>query len=207
MDMAKLKRRKRKKMTITQRYNRIAVGIQYFGITLNEKKRATRKALKEAQRIYKQARKEAKAGGVTELPSISQLEKYVRESQHEVEIPPIDEREELPYAPVDEIPYFDENESIIETFLTEMQTALSELMLLYGMSTPWRAKEVEEQILDMMSKFNEARNIKGDEYVAQYLSNNLDFARIHDMVYSDSEGRAEAIDDVSSIIDGILDGM
>ncbi|MBP3887744.1 MAG: hypothetical protein J6F30_08870 [Cellulosilyticum sp.] len=205
--MAKLKRRKRKKMTITQRYNRIAVGIQYFGITLNEKKRATRKALKEAQRIYKQARKEAKAGGVTELPSISQLEKYVRESQHEVEIPPIDEREELPYAPVDEIPYFDENESIIETFLTEMQTALSELMLLYGMSTPWRAKEVEEQILDMMSKFNEARNIKGDEYVAQYLSNNLDFARIHDMVYSDSEGRAEAIDDVSSIIDGILDGM
>lgn len=207
MDMAKLRKRKRKKMTITQRYNRIAVGLQYFGISLNEKKRATRKALKEAQKIYRKAREEAKAGGITELPSIAQLEKYVRESQHEVEIPPIDDREELPYAPVDEIPYFDENESIIETFLTEMQTALNELMMIYGMSAPWRAKAVEESILEIMSKFNEARAVRGDDYVAQYLSDSLDFARIHDMVYSDSEGRAEAIDDVASIIDGILDGM
>ena len=203
--MAKLRKRKRKKMTITQRYNRIAVGLQYFGISLNEKKRATTKALTEAQRIYREARKEAKAGGITELPSIAQLEKYVRESQHEVDIPSIDDREELPYAGVDETPYYNETEDIINGFMSTMEQALSEATRAYGLAQPWRAKAFEQQILGIMSKFNEIRGRAGDEYIAQKIADSLDYQAIVNTIAYDYDEATEMLDNMSDVFDGILD--
>lgn len=204
--MAKLKRRKRKKMTITQRYNRIAVGLQYFGISLNEKKRASRKALKEAQKIYRKAREEAKAGGVTELPSIAQLEKYVRESQHEAEIAPIEEREELPYADINDIPEFNEYEEILNQFIDTMQEALSESAKVYGMSQPWLARTFENAITDIMSKFNEARAKLGDAQLAQKIADSLDYEQIVITIAYDYDEALQMLDDMASVFDGIITG-
>ena len=204
MDMAKLKRRKRKKMTITQRYNRIDVGLQYFGISLNEKKRASRKALKEAQKIYRKAREEAKAGGMTDLPSIAQLEKYVRESQPEVDIPPIDEKEELPYADINDIPEFNEYEAIINQFIDTMQEALSESVKIYGMSQPWLARTFENAILGVMAKFNEARAKLGDAQLAQNIADSLDYEQIITLIAYDYNEALDMLDNMASVFDSMI---
>lgn len=197
--------RKRRKMTITQLYNRTAKGLSYFGEVIAEKKRATRKQLKEIQKIWKNIRKAEREKGITDLPTIAQAAKYVEEEQQPKEV-----IEPLPYAEEDEITT-EENirssEDVINEFLEAMQTALSEATLIYGLSQPYVARALEKQFTALLATFNEARAIKGDDYVAQYLLNNLDFQRLYDMVYSDSEGRADAIHDVDQVISGILNNL
>lgn len=198
--------RKRRKMTITQLYNRTAKGLSYFGEVIPEKKRATRKQLKEIQKIWKNIRKAEREKGITDLPTIAQAAKYVEEEEQQ----PKEVKEPLPYAQEDEIT-MEENirssEDVINEFLEAMQTALSEATLIYGLSQPYVARALEKQFTALLATFNEARAIKGDDYVAEYLLNNLDFQRLYDMVYSDSEGRADAIHDVDQVISGILNNL
>lgn len=200
------KSRKSRKLTLTEKYERRRIWAGYFGIAFKEMKRATRKALKAIDKAIKQKRLELKQEGVTDIPSVSQVAKHERQRK-QLENQEEQEREPLPYAPAEEIPYFNEYEDVINEFLSAMGRAMQEAINVYGLSQPYVARQLEESMTEMLRTFNEARAIKGDKYVADYISNSLDYQRIYDMVFSDSVGRAEAVEEVESIIMGMMDGM
>lgn len=200
------KSRKSRKLSMTEKYERRRIWAGYFGIAFKEMKRATKKALKAIDKAIKQKRLELKQEGVTDIPSVSQVAKYERQRK-QLENQEEQEREPLPYAPAEEIPYFNEYEDVINEFLSAMGRAMQEAINVYGLSQPHVARQLEESMTEMLRTFNEARAIKGDKYVADYISNSLDYQRIYDMVFSDSVGRAEAVEEVESIIMGMMDGM
>ena len=199
------KSRKTRKLTLTEKYERRRLWAGYFGIELKVMKRATKKALREAEKIVRMKRMELKLEGVTDIPSVSQVAKYQKEINKQQ--PKIDEREPLPYSDSEEAPYFNEYEDVINEFLSAMGRAMDDAIRIYGLSQPYVARNLQDSMTEMLRVFNEARTLKGDKYVADYISNSLDLQRINDMVYSDSDGRAEAVDDVETIIMGMMDGM
>lgn len=213
--MAK-RRRKAKSMTITAKYNRLARGLQFFGEDIATKKRATSKALKELQRFYHKLRQKLKLEQPDlELPTIAQAAKYVEQQEQETQqyptpTPPQEELEPLPYADENDYTY-EQNirnaEDIINEFIDEMNTALHEAVAAYGLHKPWLASQLEQAIIGLMQKFHEARAIKGDDFVAQYLQENLDYQRIHDMVYSDSNGRADAVEDIDQVLTSMMEAV
>lgn len=212
--MAK-RRRKAKSMTITAKYNRLARGLQFFGEDISTKKRATSKALKELQKFYYKLRQKLKLEQPDlELPTIAQAAKYVeqqeQEQQYPVPTPQQEELEPLPYADENDYTY-EQNirnaEDIINEFIDEMNTALHEAVAAYGLHKPWLASQLEQTIIGLMQKFHEARAIKGDDFVAQYLQENLDYQRIHDMVYSDSNGRADAVEDIDQVLTSMMEAV
>lgn len=75
------KRAKVKRMTITQQYNRYAIGLRYYGESFETKTRATRKQLKEIKKLSSQIRQQQRAQGITDLPTIAQAYKLVTEQQ------------------------------------------------------------------------------------------------------------------------------
>lgn len=200
MDMAK--KAKHKKLTLTEKYERRRVWAGYFGITLKAMKRATKKALKLAEKLIKQKRLELKDEGVTDIPTVAQVYKYEKQTQ---QLSNKEEREELPYAEANETPFFNETEDIINSFMETMQATLSEAIQAYGLSQPWRAKSFEQQILDIMSKFNEARDKYGDELIAQKIADSLDYQQIVTVIAYDYDEATEMLDNMSSVFDGILD--
>lgn len=199
------KSRKTRKLTLTEKYERRRLWAGYFGIELKVMKRATKKALREAEKIVRMKRMELKLEGVTDIPSVSQVAKYQKELNKQQ--PKIDEREPLPYSDTEEVPYYNEYEDVINEFLSAMGRAMDDAIRIYGLSQPYVARNLQDSMTEMLRVFNEARALKGDKYVADYISNSLDLQRINDMVYSDSDGRAEAVDDVETIIMGMMDGM
>ena len=202
MDMAK---KPHKKLTLTEKYERRRLWAGYFGIELKVMKRATKKALREAEKIVRMKRMELKLEGVTDIPSVSQVAKYQKELNKQQ--PKIDEREPLPYSETEEVPYYNEYEDVINEFLSAMGRAMDDAIRIYGLSQPYVARNLQDSMTEMLRVFNEARTLKGDTYVADYISNSLDLQRVNDMVYSDSDGRAEAVDEVETIIMGMMDGM
>lgn len=213
--MAK-RRRKAKSMTITAKYNRLARGLQFFGEDVATKKRATSKQLKELQKHYYKLRKQLKLEQPDlELPTIAQAAKYVEQQEQEQQLYPTptatqEELEPLPYADDNDYTY-EQNirnaEDIINEFIDEMNTALHESVAAYGLHKPWLASQLEQIIIGLMQKFHEARAIKGDDFVAQYLQENLDYQRIHDMVYSDSSGRADAVDEIDQVLTSMMEAV
>lgn len=199
------KSRKTRKLTLTEKYERRRLWAGYFGIELKVMKRATKKALREAEKIVRMKRMELKLEGVTDIPSVSQVAKYQKELNKQQ--PKIDEREPLPYSDPEEVPYYNEYEDVINEFLSAMGRAMDDAIRIYGLSQPYVARNLQDSMTEMLRVFNEARALKGDKYVADYISNSLDLQRINDMVYSDSDGRAEAVDEVETIIMGMMDGM
>lgn len=214
--MAK-RRRKAKSMTITAKYNRLARGLQFFGEDIATKKRATNKQLKELQKYYYKLRKQLKLERPElELPTIAQAAKYMEQleeqerEQYPTPAPAQEELEPLPYADENDYTY-EQNirnaEDIINEFIDEMNTALHEAVAAYGLHKPWLASQLEQAIIGLMQKFHEARAIKGDDFVAQYLQENLDYQRIHDMVYSDSNGRADAVEDIDQVLTSMMEAV
>lgn len=200
------KSRKSRKLNLTEKYERRRIWAGYFGLAFKEMKRATKKALQAINKAIKQKRLELRQEGVTDIPTVSQVAKYERQRK-QLENQEEQEREPLPYAPVDEIPEYNEYEDVINEFLSTMGYVMQEAINIYGLSQPHVARDLENSLTEMLRTFNEARAIKGDKYVADYISNSLDFQRIYDMVFSDSVGRAEAVEEVESIIMGMMDGM
>lgn len=200
-----VKSRKSRKLTLTEKYERRRLWAGYFGIELKVMKRATKKALREAEKIVRMKRMELKLEGVTDIPSVSQVAKYQKELNKQQ--PKIDEREPLPYSDTEEVPYYNEYEDVINEFLSAMGRAMDDAIRIYGLSQPYVARNLQDSMTEMLRVFNEARALKGDKYVADYISNSLDLQRVNDMVYSDSDGRAEAVDEVETIIMGMMDGM
>lgn len=199
MDMAK---KPHKKLTLTEKYERRRIWAGYFGIAFKEMKRATKKALKAIDKAIKQKRLELKQEGVTDIPTVAQVAKYERQSQ---QLSNEEEREALPYAGADEIPYFNETEDIINGFMSTMEQALSEAIRAYGLSQPWRARAFEEQILGIMAKFNEIRDKAGDEYIAQKIADSLDYQAIVTTIAYDYDEATDMLDNMSDVFDGILD--
>lgn len=203
-------------MTITAKYNRLARGLQFFGEDVATKKRATSKQLKELQKHYYKLRKQLKLEQPDlELPTIAQAAKYVEQQEQEQPLYPTptatqEELEPLPYADENDYTY-EQNirnaEDIINEFIDEMNTALHESVAAYGLHKPWLASQLEQIIIGLMQKFHEARAIKGDDFVAQYLQENLDYQRIHDMVYSDSSGRADAVDEIDQVLTSMMEAV
>ena len=192
----------RKKLTLTEKYERRRIWAGYFGITLKTRKRATQKALKLAEKLIKQKRLELKQEGVTDIPTVAQVAKYERQSQ---QLSNEEEKEALPYAGVDETPYYNETEDIISGFMSTMEQALSEATRAYGLAQPWRARAFEQQILGIMAKFNEIRDRAGDEYVAQKIADSLDYQAIVTTIAYDYDEATEMLDNMSDVFDGILD--
>lgn len=87
--------RKRSKETITQKYNKYAIGLEYFGESASQKKRASRKELREIIKQYRHVRQLQREMGVTDLPNIAQIYKYALEQPL---LPKSEELEPLPYA-------------------------------------------------------------------------------------------------------------
>ena len=108
------KRAHKKRMTITQKYNRIAKGLLFFGVEQEEKKRATTKQLKQLQKIYKQIRKSLQEAGEIDLPSIAQASKFITEQDKEIQAE--SEKEPLPYADEDTRSYINFPHQVIEEF-------------------------------------------------------------------------------------------
>lgn len=203
-----IKRKKRKnKLSITQKYERRRIWAGYFGISLKPLKRASQKALKEANKVIRKKRMELKQEGVTDIPSVSQVAKYEREAKELEHEARKEEKEPLPYAELTETPYYNETEDIINDFMSTMQQALHEAITAYGLSQPWIAKNFEQQILDIMSKFNEIRATMGNEYTADRISKSLDYEQIITTIAYDYDEATNMLDNMADVFDGILNGM
>lgn len=118
--MAKKRRGKAKKLTVTQQYQRKYEYISYFAeksstidkllkdTGLGERKRASNKLLKEINKLYTKTRKQLRDTGYEDLPNINQFTKW-REAQQQPpqELPEYDDYdyedyndEYIPYIPV-----------------------------------------------------------------------------------------------------------
>ena len=200
------KSRKSRKLTVTEKYERRRLWGGYFGLAFKEMKRATKKALKAIDKAIKQKRLELKQEGVTDIPTVSQVAKYERQRK-QLDNKEEQEREPLPYAGIDEYPYIDANEEIINSFLDTMREALTEANRMYGMTSPWRARAFEEQILTIMQKFNQIRDQYGDDYTAQKIADSLDYEQIVTTIAYDYDEASSMLDNMSDVFDGILDSM
>lgn len=199
------KSRKTRKLTLTEKYERRRLWAGYFGIELKVMKRATKKALREAEKIVRMKRMELKLEGVTDIPSVAQVAKYQEELNKQQ--PKIEDREPLPYASEDEYPYIDANEEIINSFLDTMHEALTEATRTYGLTSPWRARAFEEQIISIMQKFNQLRDERGDDFVAQKIADSLDYSQIVVTIAYDYDEATEMLDNMSEVFDGIIDSI
>lgn len=200
------KSRKSRKLSITEKYERRRIWAGYFGIAFKEMKRATKKALKAIEKAIKQKRLELKQEGVTDIPTVSQVAKHERQRK-QLENKEEQEREPLPYADADDTEYFDETEDIINQFISIMHQAMEATAKVYGLTQPWLARIIEEAILNVMSKFQEARALKGDKFIAQFIANNLDYERIVTLIAYDYNETISYLSDMADAFAGIIDSM
>lgn len=200
------RRRKRKKMTVTEKYSRVQTGLKFFGVELKELKKATTKALKSAQKIYKNIRKQLKEEGVTDLPTITQLAKEVirREIASETpDIPQAETREPLPYAADDEVASIDFSSSTLDDFLDTMQEAMNELAGVYG-AVPQIWRTMSEQHSEIISTFNQLRTEMGDENLASYIENSLEYEAVKTITRTGYNEAVEILDNILGNLKGIL---
>lgn len=198
--------RKRKKMTITEKYSRVQTGLKFFGVELKELKKATTKALKAAQRIYKNIRQQLKDEGVTDIPNITQIAKEVirREQQRETpSIPQEETREPLPYAADDEVATIDFSSDTLDNFLDTMNEAMAELAAKYG-NSPNIWKTMSEIHAETLQTFNELRAEMGDENLASYIENSLEYDAVQTITKYGYNEAVEVLDNILSNLRGIL---
>ena len=201
------RKRKHKKMTTTEKYTRVQTGLKFFGVELKELKKATAKALKNAQKIYKDIRKQLKQEGVTDIPTITQLAKEVirRETQSETpSIPQAETREPLNYADADEIaPYIDFASDTLDAFLDDISEAMNELAGIYGL-VPQIWNTMAQQHAEILSTFNQLRTEMGEENLASYIENSLEYDKITTITKISYNEAVEVLDNILSNLRGIL---
>lgn len=197
--MARRKRRRVKRMTITQRYNRIAIGLKYFGIEVATKTRTTAKKLKELQKSYRKIRQELREQGNIDLPTIAQAYKYIKEQ--EAQPAPTPTREPLEYT--DEI--LDETTfeyPIIEEFSQVIADAIEEVQDRY------HGERLEENFIggltEINEKFTKALELTGTEYMAGWLSQSTEYEALRITNYSSYEEVTESISSMIDVLDAII---
>lgn len=204
------KQRRRKKQTKTEQYNTLRTGLQFFGVDLKELKRATSKAIKAAQKIYKGIRKQLQSEGVTDLPNIKQLAKQVREQEkQQQENPPYtepEEREPLPYADENEAPQIDFSSAILDDFMETLNEALSDLIRIYGTS-PSIMNVVTKEHAEIIQLFNQIRDKIGDDMLASYIENNLDYDKLKDITRMKYGEAIEVMDNITENLRAVLNDV
>lgn len=197
--MARRKRRRVKRMTITQRYNRIAIGLKYFGIEVATKTRTTAKKLKELQKSYRKIRQELREQGNIDLPTIAQAYKYIKEQ--EAQPAPTPTREPLEYT--DEI--LDETTfeyPIIEEFSQVIADAIEEVQDRY------HGERLEENFIggltEINEKFTKALELTGTEYMAGWLSQSTEYEALRITNYASYEEVTESISSMIEVLEAII---
>lgn len=206
------RRSKRKLMTTTQKYNRVVIGLSYFGIELKTKKKATSKALKEAQKIWQKTRKELKEQGITELPTIVQAYNYVKEQETlprvETELPTItppttnEELEELPYNHEEGSYAEDVDYPILEEFKTIINDAIEEVTDYY--SGEKIGQDFANILTEIREKYDRLRELMEDEYFADWLADSAEYDALKTVNYHSYKETSVALDAMWDSIDGLL---
>ena len=202
--MARKRKIKRKRMTVTEMYNRYAVGLQYYGESLATKKRATHKQLKEIKKYTSQLRKQLKEQGIENPPTIAQAYKLIKEQElanlnKMLDKPFADELEPLDYAeePLDMTKF---EYPILEEFNTVMEDVANESLARFGMSKPSEAIVKSTQVLEELVAQIEDNPEKKKAF-ADYLSKSDDFANLKQSRYYDYD---EIINFLDALHDNIL---
>lgn len=204
--MAK-RRHKRKALTTTQKYQKIQTGLKFFGVELKVLKKATGKALKAAQKIYKGIRKQLKAEGVTDLPNITQLAKEVqRQEQYKEPLPiPQEEiREPLDYADTDEAPSIDFSSPVLDEFLDTIQEAMNDLAGKFG-NAPQIWNIMTQQHSEIISVFNQLKAEIGEENLAQHITNSLEYEALKTITKFTYNEAVGVLDNILDNLRGILE--
>lgn len=179
------KRAHKKRMTITQKYNRIAKGLLFFGVEQEEKKRATTKQLKALQKIYKQIRKSLQEAGEIDLPTIAQASKFITEQEKEAQSQQ-PEREPLPYAEEDYTEFIDTNRQIIDEFVSMIKNTFYELysvnpVFIFNEKYQQKLLSQEHEITVLLS------STQGDsmleQKIAEYLAKSKYYDEIRTVTY------------------------
>lgn len=210
--MAK-RRAKKKRMTITEMFNRYAIGLQYYGESIPTKKRATRKQLKEIKKLSSQLRQEQREQGITDLPTIAQAYSQIMEQEKQslakmLENPfADDELEPLPYSdePLDisqyEYPVIEEFQALM---LDVVDYAEDKFNYLSAHNNPYitistQVAQIEERLAQIM----DSQDLKSS--FADYLSKSPDFEELKNFTmydYDDLEGYLDRIhSNMSAIIE------
>lgn len=206
--MARRKRIKRKRMTITEQYNRYAIGLEYFGESFEIKKRATSKGLKALKKHYYEIRKDLREQGMVDLPTIAQAEKEILRQRAEAEEAQSyrkidDDLEELPYA--EGITEEANSYYIIDEFRSMISQALDVLSTSY-LGPSFVAKKSEE-VTDAYVQFEGALEAYGEEYVADYLANSTDMEALRNNTYASYDDVKEGIEDITGVVRAMIDNM
>ena len=199
------RRHKRKKMTVTEKYTRVQTGLKYFGVELKELKKATTKALKAAQKIYKNIRKQLKDEGITELPSITQLAKEVIRRELAKEEPKETEREPLPYADENETLDYNTNYPIVDQFKEAILNAIQEVQVQFGDARlSVRAASLCDGLTQMDEMLSKIIGVVDLEEFAGWLSNSAEYERFVSLQYRDSDETSSVIGEMYDALEGII---
>lgn len=179
------RRAKQKRMTITQMYNRYAIGLRYYGQDLETKNRATRKQLKEIKKLSSQIRQEQRAQGITDLPTIAQAYKYMTEPPAP---PKSEELEPLPYSdePLDLTKF---EYPVIEEFYRACERVLEDARVKYV----WNERALTA-IMDEVTKLRELFDTiysefgRSNQEFAHWLSDSDEFEQFKYLEFQDSDG-------------------
>lgn len=200
--MARRKRIRRKRMTITEQYNRYAIGLEYFGESFETKKRATSKGLKELKKHYYKLRKELREQGRLDLPTIAQAQKEVLRRREEQSYRDIDDDlEPLPYMEGDleqeenSYTYVLEFKAIIETYISTMELSK------YGPNFVTSAIVTASDAYVKLQGIIEAH---GEAYVEDYLANSTEFDALTKNTFQDYDDAKEGAESIESIVDAML---
>jgi hypothetical protein len=207
--MARRKRVKRKRMTITEQYNRYATGLEYFGESFETKKRATSKGLKELKKHYYKLRKELREQGMVDLPTIAQAEKEILRQREEAE-------EAQGYRAIDddleELPYMEgtlEDETRSYTYIKEFEGFITYAIDVVTSSykNPVLIAKVSNKLTDAYLKLQGIIDNFGAEYVEDYLANSSEMESLRNNTYASYDDLHEGIEDITGVVNAMLAEM
>lgn len=193
-------------MTTTEKYQRRVLAGRFLGIELKELKKATKKALKLADKLIQQARKALKAEGITDVPNVTQLakEQQRREQQQQEILREAETREPLPYSDyTDETPQIDFSSNVLDEFMSTLQEAMSELVAMYS-TAPQILDTITKQNSDIITAFNTLKETIGEENLATHITESLEYEALGTITkysYNDAIG---ILDNILTNLQGIL---
>ena len=198
------RRKKRKPMNITTKFNRLAKGLLFFGEEIQEKKRATQKQYNELQKFYHKLRQKLKLEEPDiDLPTIAQAAKLVKEQEQQPVREP-ETREPLPYSDTtDDIPQIDFSSNVLDEFLDTMQDAMNELMATYG-NSPRILDTITKQHSDIIVTFNTLKETIGEENLATQITQSLEYDALGTITKYSYNGVIEVLDNILTNLQGIL---
>lgn len=196
-----------KPLNITQQFNRYAQGLTFLGLETKEKKRATRKQLKDIQKAYRKFRQKLRENepSIT-LPTIAQISKYLKETIKEKTSPvskPTEELEPLDYADREIAKeYVPSDFPILLQFQDRVQDAMDDCVRRFG-DPKWSiASSIRiEALTEVNEKFLSCLGVVNLEDFANWLANSAEWERFNSMIFRDSD------DDSLQIIGEMIDAL